>query len=325
MRYPILNIVNAGLIVLSGLLALRFPLETFLSAYAFLGPLHYLTEVSWLHERHYFMHERKRAWIFVALTFVAFPLSMIVFRSLGGYVATMLAFFGSILLLREKITWKDGAVLALIAGLLTTAFSSPTLAFWLITISILVPTVIHVFLFTGLFMVAGALREDGRSGWMVFASFFLMAVGLMISGEHASTWGISSSLRPLYAGFSRVNEVLLWLSGHQGAVDIWTSPLALGIMRFLAFAYLYHYLNWFSKTSVIGWHHVARFRAYAIVAAWLSTMAIYLYNYRLGLFVMLFLSVLHVFLEFPLNWRTIGRLAVALSKRARFDIARMGL
>ena len=30
------------------------PFETFLFAYAFLGPLHYLTEISWLHDRQYF-------------------------------------------------------------------------------------------------------------------------------------------------------------------------------------------------------------------------------------------------------------------------------
>lgn len=307
---------------MSGFLALRFPLETFLGAYAFLGPLHYLTEISWLHERRYFIHNRKWAWTLVLLTFVVFPLSIFVFRTLGGYVATMLAFFGSILFLREKITSKEGLVLALIAALLIIAFSSPALALWLIVASILVPTVIHVFLFTGLFMVAGALRENGWSGWMVVAIFLLVATGLMLSGASASSWGISSSLRPLYADFSRVNEVLLWLGGSQQVIDVWTSPLALGIMRFLAFAYLYHYLNWFSKTSIIGWHRVTRARFFAITTVWLSTVALYLYNYRLGLFAMLFLSILHVFLEFPLNWRTMHGVATMLVKKARPEISR---
>ena len=39
---------------MSAILAYFMPFETFLFAYAFLGPLHYLTEISWLHDRQYF-------------------------------------------------------------------------------------------------------------------------------------------------------------------------------------------------------------------------------------------------------------------------------
>jgi hypothetical protein len=42
------NYVNAGLMVLSCLAAYVFPFELFLFSYAVLGPLHYLTEISWL-------------------------------------------------------------------------------------------------------------------------------------------------------------------------------------------------------------------------------------------------------------------------------------
>jgi len=75
-------------------------------------------------------------------------------------------------------------------------------------------------------------------------------------------------------------------------------------MRLIAFAYLYHYLNWFSKTSVIKWHEVTRFRAVTIFGLWLLGGAIYLYDYRIGLGVFYILSMLHVFLEFPLNHQT---------------------
>ena len=30
------------------------------------------------------------------------------------------------------------------------------------------------------------------------------------------------------------------------------------VQAFLAFAYTYHYLNWFSKTLIIKWHQVAK-------------------------------------------------------------------
>ena len=49
-----INYLNIGLMALSAVLAYFLPFETFLMAYAFLGPLHYLTEISWLHDRNYF-------------------------------------------------------------------------------------------------------------------------------------------------------------------------------------------------------------------------------------------------------------------------------
>src|SRR6185295_9642657 len=48
------NYINIGLMIGSCLAAFQFPFELFLISYAVLGPLHYLTEISWLHERKYF-------------------------------------------------------------------------------------------------------------------------------------------------------------------------------------------------------------------------------------------------------------------------------
>ena len=87
-------------------------------------------------------------------------------------------------------------------------------------------------------------------------------------------------------------------------------------MRFVAFAYTYHYLNWFSKTSIIRWHQVSRARGIAIVAAWAVGVGVYLYSYRLGFAVFYVLSVVHVMLEFPLNHQTmVGLLRSQLPKR----------
>ncbi len=75
-------------------------------------------------------------------------------------------------------------------------------------------------------------------------------------------------------------------------------------MRFIAFSYTYHYLNWFSKTSIIKWHKVEKKYLIATIAIWLSAIGIYRYDYQTGLKFLFFLSFLHVFLEFPLNCRT---------------------
>lgn len=53
--------LNIGLIAVSMLLAVRWPFETLLLAYAVLGPLHYMTEISWLHDRNYFLPRRRDA------------------------------------------------------------------------------------------------------------------------------------------------------------------------------------------------------------------------------------------------------------------------
>ncbi|MBL7933547.1 MAG: hypothetical protein JNL60_16700, partial [Bacteroidia bacterium] len=83
--------------------------------------------------------------------------------------------------------------------------------------------------------------------------------------------------------------------------QIFTANAGFVIMRFIAFAYTYHYLNWFSKTSVIKWHMVPKKVLVGTILLWLISIALYAYDYNLGLQVLFFLSFLHVFLEFPLN------------------------
>src|SRR5258708_2364966 len=49
-----INYLNIGLMLLSAGLAFAYPFELFLIVYAVLGPLHYLTEISWLHDKNYY-------------------------------------------------------------------------------------------------------------------------------------------------------------------------------------------------------------------------------------------------------------------------------
>jgi hypothetical protein len=98
-----------------------------------------------------------------------------------------------------------------------------------------------------------------------------------------------------------VRGVNAYLYGH---------PVALAVMALIAFAYTYHYLNWFSKTSVIRWHEIPRSRYVGAVVIWLASVALFVYDYRVGLQWLFFLSFTHVVLEFPLNHLTfvgIGR------------------
>jgi hypothetical protein len=86
---------------------------------------------------------------------------------------------------------------------------------------------------------------------------------------------------------------------------IFNSQSGYMVMRFVAFAYTYHYLNWFSKTSIIQWHKVPKSTLAIVIVLWVASILIYAYDYMVGLKWLFLLSFLHVLLEFPLNYRSV--------------------
>jgi hypothetical protein len=310
-----LNILNIGLMLGSCAAAFCFPFELFLLAYAVLGPLHYLTEISWLHSRGYFTSSRGDA---VALG--------------AGAIALLLLRF--VLDLDNAADWAAAVVLVLfVAALAFTLTTTPLLKAALVGAALVaaawvsgmdatqtllltfVPTIIHVFVFTALFILYGSLR--GRSvSWTGLASlavfvacstsFFLFRPppALQLPGEY---------VRSTYALFADVNVALAsWLRmpSLEAPDALYGSAGGIALMRFIAFAYTYHYLNWFSKTSVIQWHKIPVAWTVANVVLWVGALGLYAWNYRTGMLVLFALSWLHVLLEFPLDHRTflgIGR------------------
>jgi hypothetical protein len=160
-------------------------------------------------------------------------------------------------------------------------------------------TIVHVFVFTGFFLLSGATKSKRASGYLSFVVF--LACGVLALAVKLPFVMPGAALRTVYEPFQQLNAVLLgWLGVSS---DVYGTAAA-GVMRFIAFAYTYHYLNWFSKTSIIRWHQVSHARAVGIVIAWLAGMSLYLYSYRAGFAVFYVLSVVHVMLEFPLNHQT---------------------
>ena len=391
--------------------------ETFLLAYAYLGPLHYLTEISWLHDRNYFA---KGKYDFIVLLLVGVLLSYAAFAKDFGvsvevydYFVKMnlfdklivFALFSSILFaLVKNLFIKIIAILFLfifVSGWLSPdAAAKNAESTTIFALTSLVPTLIHVYVFTGLFMLFGALKNRSVSGmWqmvgfvaipllLVFAipvdtkapiskfgkdahyakgdGFFSTNVSIIdhfnltdnpvytnsdfvsfvkkndfkqanaqynfISKENLN--GLVDSLskipnkaylikkQPLNPNF-QVDNILLLFS-KEGMLDeyqmkpipaklfigfslekyasvVYNSSVGIMLMRFIAFAYLYHYLNWFSKTEVIRWHKVPKIRFAAVVILWIAASVFYTMDYSLGLSVLFFLSFTHVLLEFPLN------------------------
>lgn len=301
------NLLNIGLMILSCAVALVVPFELFLFSYAVLGPAHYLTEIAWLEKRSFFTRGRWDALLFVVLTVAVFLTTPPSTQSYNFSTALFTALaLGSALVL--VLTSRIGARLAGLAAVLGLAFLLlKTFGFLAAMMALFVPTLIHVYVFTGFFMLFGALKERSRSGYAAFAVFLvcpLVCWLVPVLKLKLSPYVVVS----YWNGFSLLNLTILGIGyptnrseGSAAGVALFESAAGVVVMRFIAFAYTYHYLNWFSKTSIIRWHEVGTGRLAAIVGLWAGSVALYVYDYALSVRVLLFLSLAHVYLEFPLN------------------------
>lgn len=296
-----INLANIGLMLVAAAVAYVRPFETFLVAYAVLGPLHYLTEISWLHDRGYYTTGRYDVLpllVLAAIDFAAFysgrvPWIGVVFTAFG--LATVAA------------VARDARVkLAASALVLAASFVVPRWGPAAVFFAVLLATVVHVYVFTACFILQGALRRRSRSEMASLVVLLACGVALLFHRPPAGDYAVSVATR------AQIEPFLPMLSATGrlvGADEQWAHLVAVG--RFVAFAYTYHYLNWFSKTEVIRWHVIGRRRFAAIGGLWVLSLALYAYRYDVGLAALYVLSLAHVFLEFPLDVRTIGAIGRA--------------
>jgi hypothetical protein len=321
-----INYVNIGLMAVSAVIAFFLPFELFLFSYAVLGPLHYLTEISWLHERGYFTR-RKKDYLLLAAIAVALLVIALLVRSLTPAApitdpaefnrlravsqqymhwgnALIFVAFGSALVM---ITLKENLYRCFaFVGILITAVFIRGLETATVFLSIFLPTMVHVFLFTGAFVLYGALKSRSRSGLLSFAAFVFFPGLLWFLTDLGAGRVVSEYAMKTYteAQMPTLNQKMIQML-HLGPADslpqIFYSSYGLLVMRLIAYAYTYHYLNWFSKTSVIKWHEVPKGRLAFIAVVWTASVGLYAYDYKTGLIALYCLSLMHVFLEFPLN------------------------
>ena len=162
-----------------------------------------------------------------------------------------------------------------------------------------IPTLIHVYLFTGVFLLSGALKGKGASGYIALGTFVVFPVLLCVlfTGWHNPISGWASAS---YWPFAHLNTVTL----KNHSLNIYTNTASILLTRVIAFAYTYHYLNWFSKTRIINWHQISSKRAILICLLWAGSVGLYFYNYGIGFKWLFLLSLVHVIMEFPLNHRS---------------------
>jgi len=308
-----INYLNIGLMVVSCVVAFIFPFELFLFSYAILGPLHYFTEISWLHDRNYFTKARRarRSWLILIVLTIAVLMYGFVTSEMKGMaisprweIAMVYLVFVTALTTTLVDNKMAKAILVILPLVALTLFSSSALYF---VLAFFLVTIIHVFVFTGAFILYGALKSRSASGVLSLAVFIICAVSFFVYAPGAAGYTVGDYARNSYSSFQSLNAQLLQLF-HLGTgaslSDIYESRAGLMVMRLIAFAYTYHYLNWFSKTSIIKWHEVSKRRSIFIIVLWLGSLALYAYDYVAGMTALYFMSVLHVLLEFPLNHQT---------------------
>ncbi|MEX1188744.1 MAG: hypothetical protein WED33_05755 [Bacteroidia bacterium] len=311
-----IDAANIGLMIISCAIAFVIPFELFLFSYAVLGPLHYLTEIGWLHKKGYFT-TGKYDYLFLAILAGMITLGFLgLSDSLNG-VSNGLIYLGFLMAL-AMVVFKDPTMKVISAILIvfsTLLFRNST--FYDYFFAVYLPTIIHVFIFTGLFIIYGALKSKSRLGFVSIIIFALCAMSFFFVPAGYQPLASLDYIQQSFTGFIELNRQLINLFGLaelkefnrasflENSNIIFSSQAGFMVMRFIAFAYTYHYLNWFSKTSVIQWHKVSRNTLIAIVSIWAISIAIYAYDYMIGLKWLFLLSFLHVLLEFPLNYRSI--------------------
>ena len=301
-----INAINIGLMVACAIGAWVRPFEMLLIAYAVLGPLHYLTEISWLHDHRYFTANRLDALPLVLLGIVGVLEQQGVLAWDGSVVVALALAAVFALVADRRRRWVLGAV-AVLASLALWGWGSA----WLLLVALL-PTVIHVFCFTGVFILHGSIKSRSGLGYLSLAVFLACGLGLLLYQPAARHYAVSDQTAALGDSLRLPFDQLGMLTGGWSAHDEWDTMVAIG--RFLAFAYTYHYLNWFSKTGIIRWHEVSAARLAAIGSIYIASLGLYAYDYRAGLTALFALSLLHVLLEFPLDMRTLAALGASTAQ-----------
>lgn len=297
-----------------------FPFRLFLLTYAVLGPIHYLTEIHWLRERNYFVTNKKWIWLYSIVT-VLISIPVILFLPFLSDFKTLpfIAFF------MEKMRFHSDTILLtiflfsiglvqfkkikhllafLILSVIISKLITKYLLFSTFAVNLFLPTIIHVYLFTMIFMMAGVIRSKSKVGLTSIIILIIIPIIIYLF-----------PLNPFFYLNLEGAEVMStvrnfrFISFLGKYFDIMKDgqfvPLTVGAVKlqiFIAFSYTYHYLNWFSKTSLIGWHkNLSKPKMAIIIIIWLALVALSFYDYEIGYLVLYGLALLHIVFEFPLN------------------------
>ncbi|WP_375235051.1 hypothetical protein [Winogradskyella sp.] len=331
-----IDFLNTFLIVLSLVIACILPFELFIIAYAILGPLHYITEINWIREKGYFLNNSY--WIYIIISFsavIALPLIskldffaniendtiFFIQNQLPKYTNTLIFLALVIAYAFLFIKSKTHIIGVIFAGFITAILLNDVSTYNLF-IGIFLPTIIHVYLFTLLFMWYGNIKARTSMGTVNIVLLATIPFIISFLNLDMFTYNFSDEIKNIITDnrFHVLNVNLSKLLGlSDGTKFFFYEIIDIKIQIFIAFAYTYHYLNWFSKTTVIGWHKkLTQKKSLLMLILWAISISIYLYDYKVGLAVLLILSLSHVFAEFPLNMISIKGIFMSIFNRKQY-------
>jgi hypothetical protein len=287
----------AHLVLMLAALGLAYvvPFELLLLSYVVLGPAHYATEISWLHDRSFFLPQRSVAAGLAALAVIA------------AFIENA-SWFGIVMWGAFVICTAIQSIVVLLAAIALTlamAVNGTSIA----VLGVLLPTLVHVSLFTLVFMTLGAWRSGEKVQWILVAAY-LAAIGLILLAPPTAGMLVPSFAKASQDYFGNVAPALGRLFGIRNV------QLDTRLTSLLAFVYTYHYLNWFIKAEVIRWTTMTGRRLALVAAASGLSTALYFYDYALGFTVLLAFSLAHIVLEFPLNTLALRQLGTAIGASA---------
>jgi hypothetical protein len=279
-------------------LAYVMPFELLILVRAVLGPLHYTTEISWLHDRGYFL---KRRDIAAVLALVGAGVALIGNASWFGFVIWA-AFVVSAAATATRSSRQTTLWLIAAIGLTAIMFVRwPALAL----MGALMTTLVHASLFTLIFMGLGAWRAQSRFQ-AALTGTYVAAVALLVVFPPSETAVIPALADAARQYFGNIGQSFSLLFGtSEVSID-----RAIGLVSFI---YTYHYLNWFIKAEVIRWANIPPMRWVAIAAVSVGSTGLYFYDFALGFSALLALSLMHVVLEFPLDALAVRQLGEAVA------------
>lgn len=270
-----------------------------------LGPLHYLTEINWLTKRNYFLKGETKnnllliagalvvVWLFHAanLNWIKWEAAYSInYKLINGLLLGCVVFSMPFAAgLKGIKVWILILLVLAMGWVLSKSVLTQLLLFGCLT------TIIHVYIFTILFLMVGSLKHLHFWGILNVVALIIGGIALLelepnlmflTQNEFLSKSGFGNFVLQLQSAFNQLGIASI-------SPEKW--------MQFLAFIYTYHYLNWFSKTGVIGWAEGNKTRVWTMVFIWFALLSVYVIDIQAGFYVAIVLSVLHVVLEFPLN------------------------
>ncbi len=315
------DFLNVVFILIAAISALILPFELFLFSYAFLGPIHYLTEINWLNSRKFFAKSKLPIYLIISATLA---LSLLYFTnyfqlspsflskqrlaSMATY-AILLSFVFVLFteLLSEKLTISKYPQIFIffMSLLLTVILLRKNYQVHLVTF-VFLPTLIHVFLFTFFFMWFGYLKKPNSLGLLSLVLMLIIPLAIAFLPFEIFNFNTSTAAIDTYSnsGFQTLNRVLysIFDSSITTETNFYETIKGIKIQSFIAFAYTYHYLNWFAKINIVGWaKSISKINLLVILCLWGLAVGLYIYNFKIGLLALFFMSLGHVLLEFPLN------------------------